>query len=33
METCGGAQAKQIFNALKADGYRPAREPGKAALR
>jgi threonine dehydratase len=32
METRDGAHAEQIFNALKADGYRPARVAGGVAL-
>jgi threonine dehydratase len=32
METRNGAHAEQIFNALKADGYRPARVVGGVAL-
>jgi threonine dehydratase len=32
METRDGAHAEQIFNALKADGYRPARVVGGVAL-
>jgi hypothetical protein len=32
METRDGAHAGQIFDALKADGYRPARVSGGVAL-